>query len=86
MSEWFLVVPASNSTDYRIETHTDGGTGLVYAELFYPAAGSTPLARSHAVYASHQEAHQRIAEAFASVFELHNASLPVAAHGLHLRR
>ena len=48
----------------RIETKTDPNTGNVYAELYYPAEETVPLAKTDPIFPNRDIAEQKIKDMF----------------------
>lgn len=65
---------------FRIETITDEGTGHVAAEVRREADGSV-IARSGPVYASHDEAEERLVEAISKAWPAAPADPVYPANG-----
>lgn len=55
-------------SSYRIEAEIDPISGLVYAELYYPADARRPLGSTRPIYKSREEALFRIQELITAAF------------------
>ncbi|MRX33211.1 hypothetical protein [Aminobacter sp. MDW-2] len=53
---------------FRIETDYDSGTGLIYAELYYPKNATSPSAVTKPIYHSHENAALDVINMFKKAF------------------
>jgi len=49
---------------FRVETEADAASGLIAATLYYPETATRPLARTAAIYETHEAAETGVLEQF----------------------
>ena len=56
--------------NYRVEATIDRATGRYFAELYFPADAKQPIAKTHPIYDSENEALERVNRMFRNLFPL----------------